>query len=269
LKIGKINSTCGCTVPKLEKKDYAPGERGSVKVKFHASSRDGSITKNLYVNSNDQEHSRVKLTVKAVVVKLVDFEPKKINLSLIKENAGCPEIKFKSLDGKIFSIRAVKSSGDCIAIDYDPTVKGTEFVFQPKVNVDNLQKILKGQIDFALTHPLCKNVTVPFDTLPRFNTNPASLIVFNAKPSEPVRKELWVLSNYDEDFKVISTSSKNDAIEVLGQEKTGNRYKFQLQITPPPIKSNKRMFTDTFTVSVNDGTKLNVACRGFYQKNGK
>ena len=31
LKIGKISRTCGCTVFKLDKKEYAPGEAGTIK----------------------------------------------------------------------------------------------------------------------------------------------------------------------------------------------------------------------------------------------
>ncbi len=34
LKITNISKTCGCTVPKLEKKQYAPNEQGRIQVKF-------------------------------------------------------------------------------------------------------------------------------------------------------------------------------------------------------------------------------------------
>ena len=33
LKIGKIHTTCGCTVAKLSKKNYQPGESGAIEVK--------------------------------------------------------------------------------------------------------------------------------------------------------------------------------------------------------------------------------------------
>jgi hypothetical protein len=54
---------------------------------------------------------------------------------------------------------------------------------------------------------------------------------------------------------------------VVSQEKIGNRYKFNLEITPPePRSSSKRMFTDTFSILTKDGAKIDVACRGFYQR---
>jgi hypothetical protein len=36
LEIGKINRTCGCTAFKLDKKEYAPNETGTIKVIYTA-----------------------------------------------------------------------------------------------------------------------------------------------------------------------------------------------------------------------------------------
>ncbi|MCK4292081.1 MAG: DUF1573 domain-containing protein [Planctomycetes bacterium] len=36
LKITNVKSTCGCAVAKLEKKEYAPGESGTIKVIYTA-----------------------------------------------------------------------------------------------------------------------------------------------------------------------------------------------------------------------------------------
>jgi hypothetical protein len=36
LKITKIKTTCGCTVTQLEKREYAPGESGTIKVTYTA-----------------------------------------------------------------------------------------------------------------------------------------------------------------------------------------------------------------------------------------
>jgi len=74
-----------------------------------------------------------------------------------------------------------------------------------------------------------------------------------------------VVSNYDEDFKVELTSSKNGYIKVLSQEKAEKAYKFKVQVTPP--SSNKRrFFSDTFYVSIKGKDKLAIACRGFYSR---
>ena len=55
LKIAKIQSTCGCTVPQLKKKIYAPGESGTVHVAFRTPTRAGKTSKRLYILSNDKK----------------------------------------------------------------------------------------------------------------------------------------------------------------------------------------------------------------------
>ncbi|MHC4499907.1 MAG: DUF1573 domain-containing protein, partial [Planctomycetota bacterium] len=48
LKIGNIKSTCSCTVPKLAKKEYAPGESGTIKLVYRAGKKPASATRRVY-----------------------------------------------------------------------------------------------------------------------------------------------------------------------------------------------------------------------------
>jgi len=273
LKITKVSKTCGCTPYTLAKKEYEPGESGTLKVKYNASKRPSSVRKSLSVYSNDEAKPRVELAIKAKIVSKIDYQPEKLDLSLNKENAGCPAITIRSLDGKPFSIKGFKaiwypkSTEKAITADYDSSVKAAKFVLQPKVDVEKLRKGLKGRIEITLTHPESDVVAIPFTVLPRFKITPPSLIVYKAEPEKPVTKEVWILSNYDEDFEVESTSTRKGAIKVLSQEKIDNRYKFELEITPPATgKGQKRFFTDVLFVNIKGGEKLQVTCRVFYSK---
>jgi hypothetical protein len=63
-------TTCGCTVPKYDRKPIAPGKGGKLEVKFDTSGREGMQTKTITVNSN--------ATVPAVILKITaDVMPKK------------------------------------------------------------------------------------------------------------------------------------------------------------------------------------------------
>jgi len=263
----KILSTCGCTVPKLAKEEYAPGEHGTVKVEYHAGSRAGLATRHLVVRSNDKERPKVQLTIKAKVVKKVECEPTRLNLSLKKENAGCPEIKLTSLDDQPFAIKAFTTTCNCITADFNPSEQAKSFVLQPKVNIEKLKKVKDGRIDIFLTHPQCDKVSVYFSVLTEFSTKPPLITVLDAKPQQPTTRELFLLNNYNEEFEVQSTSSRKGIVKVLSQEKLENRYKFQLQITPPAINDNKqRYFSDVFTIKMKGGDKVNVTCYGFYSQ---
>ena len=266
LKIGNIKRTCGCTVFQLDKKKYAPGEAGVIKVSYIAGRSTASLKKNIYVPSNGRDNPRVKLTIKARVVQVVEVAPQKLELSLRKENAGISDIRLASKDNKPFSIKGFKSTNhNCIVADFDPNVGAPEFVLHPKVDIEKLKTGLNGFIEIQLTHPQCRSVRIPYELLAEFKTTPKAINILNVKPQKAVTREITVVSNYDEDFEVESTSSKNGYIKVLSQEKVEEAYKFKVQITPPSV--NKGMFfSDTLYVNIKNKDKLAINCRGSYSK---
>ena len=144
-------------------------------------------------------------------------------------------------------------------------MEATKFVLEPIVDTEKLRKGLSGNIRISLSHPECKTVIIPLNVLAEFNISPPRLIVLNAEPLKPVTRQVWILNNYNRDFEIESISSKEGIIRVLSQEKNENRYRFELEITPPATK-NKRRFTDVFFVNIKDGRKLIINCQGFYSK---
>lgn len=52
LIIASASTTCGCTVPKYEKKPVPPGANGNLEVAFDTSGRNGMQTKTITVKSN-------------------------------------------------------------------------------------------------------------------------------------------------------------------------------------------------------------------------
>lgn len=262
LKIIKVERCCG-VVTKLDKTEYAPGESGVLKVEYNATTVPGVITRRLYVNSNDEETPKVTLTVRAMIVQKVAAEPKRLKLLLREENAGCPKITLTSLDNQPFSITGFSSTAEAITADIDSSVQATEFVIDAKADAEKLQNNMKGRINITMSHPECNNITILYDVLPRFTLRPPLLIVFCNKPEEPIKKVVWILNNFSEDFEVESTSSKEGYIKVLNQKKINNSYQFELEITPPKLEDETK-FTDVFYISIKDGEKLAIACRGIY-----
>lgn len=266
LKIGKIKCPCGCTVATLPKNEYVPGERGILKIVYNSSRSPTSIRKSCSVPSNDKTKPTVMLTITAKIAMKVEYQPKKLNLLLRGENAGCPEITLVSRDKQPFSIKYFKSSGNGITADFDPLVKATKFVLKPKIDNEKLQKGPRGQVEIGLTHPGCKRVSIIFELLAEFKVDPRVVYVRDAEPQKPVTKTIKVSSNYSEDFEIESTSSKKGTVKVLTQEKVGKLYQFELEITPPAIESKRRVFTDVFTVKIKGGQQLQITCYGIYSR---
>jgi len=267
LKIEKIKPSCpSCTTTSLSREEYAPGESGTLKASYDVGRLPGSTKKYIYVWSNDKANPKIRLTVKADITLKVDYEPKRLDLSLRDENAACPQITIKSLDNQPFAIKSFKSTSNLITADYTASEKKTNFVLQPKVDIEKLRKIDRGRIDITLTHPQLDEITIPFDILQEFSISPPRIIVLKAEPQKPLTREIWVLSNYNEDFEIESVSTQNDTIKILSREKIGNRYKFELEITPPMPEAKQKVFKDTFFINIKGGRKLKLPCTGFYLK---
>jgi hypothetical protein len=264
LIISEITKTCGCTVPTLDKKEYAPGESGAIKVEYHADQGAGIRTRHLYILSNDPVNPRVDLTIKAAIVQKVISEPERIEYTLKGAKACLAEITIKSVDDKPFAITKFESTSDAVTATFDPNQKETKFTLQAKLNPQKMATNTSGRIEIVITHPDCTSVTIPFSILSRFRADPPSINVLNSEPGKVVKKELWILDNYEQDFEIASINVSQGIIKVLGQEKMGNRYKIDLEITPPPAQNTARMFTDALTITTKDGEVINVACRGFY-----
>jgi len=69
LKIKEVNTSCGCTVPQLKKKDLGANESTPLEVKFKTKGYSGPVAQYIYVNTDSLEEPVVKFTIKADVVK--------------------------------------------------------------------------------------------------------------------------------------------------------------------------------------------------------
>ena len=266
LNITKVGRCCG-VVTRLDKMKYEPGESGTLKVEWNSGPRESTMTRKLVVHSNDPNTPAANLTIKAQVQLQIDWEPKRLKFFLDEENAGCSKITISSIDNRPFSITEFKSTVDCITADYDPSAKATKFVLEPKVDIEKLQKSLKGRIIISLDHPMGNRAVILYSVLPKYTVNPPLLIIFNAEPEKPIVRKISVLNNYGKDFEIESLSSENDVVsmKILEKKKIRNGYQLNVEITPPADEGKTR-FTDLFSVNIEGGEKLLIRCNGYYTK---
>jgi hypothetical protein len=268
LNITKVSGCCGVVTKLVEdKRQYAPGESGAVRVEWRSGSQPMAFAREFVVHSNDNANPATKLEIKAKVVLKVTWEPKSLSLVLDEENAGCENITIKCTDDRPFSITSFKSTGGCITSDFDPSAKATEFVLKPEVKMEKLQNNQKGRITIGLTHPDGNAAIILFRVLPKYKINPPLLIVFNAEPGEPIVRKISVLNNYGQDFGIESLTSKTGTvgIKVLSKRKISDGYQLEIELMPPDYEG-KIKFTDEFYLNFEDGDKLSIRCSGYYKK---
>lgn len=75
IEIVQTKSSCGCTVVKMDKTTFAPGEVGTVKAKFTFGDRTGHQEKLIRVYTDDPENMVVNLKLIVDIPKVVLIEP--------------------------------------------------------------------------------------------------------------------------------------------------------------------------------------------------
>jgi hypothetical protein len=266
LIISDVQSSCSCTPAYIEKdkKVYAPGESGRIFAGYNDTQL-GQAIKHVYVSSNDTVNPRVEIAIMADIVAPVDYEPKKINLSLIGRNAECPKIVVTSSDGQPFAITGFQSTGGCITANYNPNVKATRFELEPQVDMKKLSSVPEGAFLINISHPDCKAISGTYYTPPRFSASPRNIIINQADPRNPVIKTLNIVSNYDEPFTIQSSAASGKGIvNILDTQKTRNGYQLTVQINPPAQDKNAKMFSDAIKINISGMETIEIACNGYY-----
>jgi len=266
LVITGVTGCCGVALKGVTAgQEYAPGRSGTLEFEYQALSiPNPTMARVLYLQTNDPEHKIISLTIKAAIVRRVDYKPEILKLVLKQANAGCPDITLKSLDGRPFSVTDFKATANSITAEVDPGAKATEFVLKPKVDMAKLEHNMRGRISIAVTHPECSMVDVPYDVLPEFTLSPPNIMMFGLKPEKSVERDIWILNNYQEDFEIESVTSQKGTIKLVEKTKAGNRYQLRIAVTPPRREGGSTLVSDMLNVKIKNGQTLPIPFRGFY-----
>jgi hypothetical protein len=69
LNIKDINTSCGCTVSKVEKKNLSAGEATLMEVKFNTKGYSGQIQQYIYVHTDSLDNPLLRFIIKAEIIK--------------------------------------------------------------------------------------------------------------------------------------------------------------------------------------------------------
>ncbi len=156
LVIKNVNTSCGCTYTRLDKKEYEPGEKGTIPVKFFSKGYRGRVIKIITIVSNDKKNPYLRLTLSGMV-KLKDFSVAEIDNEVIDfGKIGINENPSKEV--------TIKNTG---TID----LRILEITHSPEVSTMFTKKVIKSGETGKLTitfYPLQKG---QFSTFLRIRTN--------------------------------------------------------------------------------------------------
>ncbi len=154
LVIEDIRSTCGCTVPELEKKEYAPGESGEIKVIFNPHNRKGLNERTVTVITNSSQQRVHQLSIKAQVKPVLFVGQEFIRLRTDKGESASTVLNVGGRsDGFEARLKSVDTEG---VIAVEPTTTRTveaedETWKQISFDVKSLERAKVGMHRFMMT----------------------------------------------------------------------------------------------------------------------
>jgi len=260
----EVIACCG-TVAETDKKEYKPGETGILKIQYQAANEVGISNKELKIYSNDKENPKIIISLTADVIQKVLWEPEQIKLLLDVENAACPKISIKCIDGQEFAITGIISTGNCMSADYNPTIKKTEHILDLKVDTEKLSDHRDGKIVISMNHPEGTIATIYFKVVQKYEVIPNTITFDNLSGNESLKKTIKVFSNYHKDFEIESTSSEKNTVKLVGSKKIDNGYELDIEIVQPPEIENDKRIIDTFYINIKDEKQLTLKCYEYYK----
>ncbi len=84
LLISKVRSSCGCTAALLSAKHLDPGEQGELQANFDSARFRGSVSKKIYLYSNDPLVPVKPLQIKGQVLELFNLSPRQVNFGAVE-----------------------------------------------------------------------------------------------------------------------------------------------------------------------------------------
>ena len=157
LIIKNIATSCGCTVTKVDKKEYKPGEDGVIPVKFMTQGYNGKVVKTITVSTNDPENVYSRLTLSGNVA-LKDFAE--------AELVGTDRVEFNEL-------KLGEKASETIKIKNTGTIelRFIEVTHDPEITMEFSKKILAPNEEAEITIGFRAMQAGRFSAFPRIRTN--------------------------------------------------------------------------------------------------
>ena len=115
LTLGKPTTSCGCTIAALKLDKLAPGEKTELGFTMNVNMPRGHAEKLITVQSNDPNNPMAKLTVKADIVPVFEYNPQMVEIGNLHLGATTNlSIQIKRTDAKPLGITAVEANAPFI-----------------------------------------------------------------------------------------------------------------------------------------------------------
>ena len=126
LKIGAVQTSCGCTVAAPTKRQVAAGDSSEIAAVFDTSADRGPSQRVITVHTNDPAHQQIAFTIKGDVKVKVDANPSPVIFDKVKHGTEMSrQVLVTDLMGdKNFSITAITNTSPHLKVTQQPRTDG-------------------------------------------------------------------------------------------------------------------------------------------------
>lgn len=259
----KVGHSCSCTVPTLKKHSLAPGETVPISISFTAPANPGRTSKKLWVTTKvPAQPAKLTLTVTATVREYIKVTPARLNLSFREGDDEPKAIVVESTDDKPFKVAGFSSPNGAVKVSYDPENEATSHTLPITLDMEKLRKYPTGMLVIRVNHPKTKTVNTSYQATKPFVTFPSVKRFMNAKPGQPQKGNIDIVSNYKEPFELGDVTSRNGLIKVTNISEIDSGHKIQIEMTPPEKQAKTRMVRDYLIINIKDNPQdtMEVLC---------
>lgn len=170
-----VKTSCGCTTAALDKKTYAPGEKGKVSAVFHIGERQGLQQKQIIVTTDNHEEPMVQLTLRTFIPELLRMEPRAVLWQVNSQNLP-RTVRLSAGTDQPIKILGVYSSDDRFFAQLKQIEPGRTYdvVISVASTTEPLRGMIRIETDYPASRPKIFNLNVEIQTpfAPRPPQNP-------------------------------------------------------------------------------------------------
>ena len=246
LEIRSTTGSCGCTVPKLDKTTYQPGESGFVTVTYNPANRSGAQHTTVTIATNDPTAPTKQVQIKSNVVPQLRVEPMALNMGQVARVQGAKGTVTVTSRVPGLTITGVTPNNPAV----EAKILETKTVQVDGQNVEQTT-IEVGLTSSAVPGPMNANVSIrtsdPNRTLNAIvmgeiigdiQVMPSQLQFPGLSPSQAINSQLRLVPRNGKAFKVLSVEDIPQAVGQQGAIPSFMKFEIKEDTTQTPSAWN-------------------------------
>ncbi|MFZ4573437.1 MAG: DUF1573 domain-containing protein [Phycisphaerales bacterium] len=239
LVIQSVQGSCGCTVPALQKREYAPGESGQIRVEYNPHNRRGKQHTNVTVTSNDVKNPQLKLDINSNVIPQIQIDPPLANFGNVDRgqspvqtvmiSSRSPDLKVTAVNSNSPNVTATLGEAKPAELDGSPVM---QYPVELKVSPTAASGQLQALISITTTDTKrALSVSAMGEVVGTIAATPARVQLGGMAASQPINSQVRLATRNGKAFKILSVED----VSATGQKffTTAPTIQEDNSVTPP------------------------------------